>query len=310
MSQEISTAFVQQYSSNIYHLVQQKGSRLRGAVRNEIQVGKAAYYDQIGSVDAVAKTSRHSDTPQLDTPHSRRLVSLSDYEWADLIDNQDKIRTLINPESAYAQAAAWALGRKIDDAIIAAAVGTAYTGETGSTTVTLPNSQKIASVASSAGANLNVQALRRAKKIFDANDVDEMIPRFICLTSSQLESLLNETQVTSSDFNTVKALVQGEIDTFLGFKFIRSERLLERSGALSFNTTSGAVGSGGGDADGYRRVVCWAGDGILLSMGQDIMGKISERADKSYAMQVYACLSVGATRMEEEKVVEILCNEA
>lgn len=310
MSSQITTAFVQQYSSNIYYLVQQKGSRMRNAVRTESQVGKTAFYDQVGAATAQLKTSRHSDTPQLDSLHSRRMVALSDYEWADLIDNQDKIRTLIQPESAYAQSAAWALGRSIDDVIIAAGLGTAYSGETGTTSVVLPSTQKIASVASSAGANLNVQALRRAKKIFDANDVDESIPRYICLSSSQLEALLNETQVTSSDFNTVKALVQGEIDTFLGFKFIRSERLPTRSGALSFNTTTGAVGSGSGDADGYRRVMTWAQDGMLLSMGKDIMGRISERSDKSYAMQVYACMSVGAARMEEKKVVEILCTEA
>ena len=310
MSDQISTAFVQQYSSNIYYLVQQKGSRLRNAVRSEKQVGKSAFYDQVGAVTAILKTGRHSDTPQIDTPHSRRMVALSDYEWADLIDNQDKIRTLISPESAYAQSAAWALGRSIDDVIIAALGGTAYSGETGSTAVVLPNASKLASVSASAGANLNVQALRRAKRILDAADVDPMLPRYCALSSSQLESLLNETQVTSSDYNTVKSLVQGELDTFLGFKFIRTERLGTQSSALAFNTTSGAVGSGGGAAAGYRQVYCWAEDGVLLSLGSDINGRISERSDKSYAMQVYASLSLGAVRMEEKKVVQILCNEA
>ena len=67
------------------------------------------------------RTTRHGDTPQIDT-HSRRRVSLVDYEYADLIDNQDKIRTLIDPTSSYALAAAYALGRAQDDEIIAAQV--------------------------------------------------------------------------------------------------------------------------------------------------------------------------------------------
>ena len=45
-----------------------------------------------------------------------------DYEYADLIDNQDKIRTLIDPTSSYALAAAYAIGRAMDDEIISAAI--------------------------------------------------------------------------------------------------------------------------------------------------------------------------------------------
>ena len=86
MSNQITTAFVEQYSSNIQMLSQQKGSLLRDKVRLETVVGKNAFFDQVGSVTATVRTSRHSDTPQVDTPHSRRRVSLVDYEFADLID--------------------------------------------------------------------------------------------------------------------------------------------------------------------------------------------------------------------------------
>jgi hypothetical protein len=105
----------------------------------------------------------------------------------------------------------------------------------------------------------------------------------------------------------VRALVQGEVNTFLGFEFIHSEQINVQSGTLSFDTTSGAVGSGGGDADTYQKVLAWAQNGLLLSVGAEIKGRIDERADKSYATQVYACMSIGGTRLEEEKVVEILC---
>lgn len=308
MSTEITTAFVQQYSANVFHLSQQKGSRLRPLVRQETQKGKNAFFDRIGSVTAVLRTTRHGDTPQLDTPHSRRRVSLGDYEWADLIDDQDKIRTLIDPQSEYAMAAMWALGRAMDDVIIAAAVGTAYGGETGSSSVVLPDSQKYAANNGSAFSNLNVLTLRAVKKLFDAADVDESIPRYFAIGSSQLQSLLAQTEVTSSDYASVKALVMGQVDTFMGFKFIRTERL---TGSLTYtaSATTGAVGSGTSDT-GCRQCFAWAHDGLLLSVGEDMVGRIDVRPDKGYSTQVYARMSIGSTRMEEVKVVEVACKES
>ena len=315
MSSEITTAFVKQFSSNVFHLSQQKGSRLAAACRNESQTGKSAFYDRIGAATAQKRTSRHADTPQMDTPHSRRRVTLVDYEYADLIDDADKLRMLIDPTSDYAQAAMWALGRAKDDVIIEQALGTAYGGEEGATSVTLGLANKIGAFdgTDTDGVNMNVATLRLAKEKLDAADVDESIPRFLALGSSQLMSLLSETSVTSSDFNTVKALVQGEIDTFLGFKFIRTERLAvtaSTSGDWDKNTGKFVSGEGETFGSAARRCFAWAQDGLLLATAKDVQGKISERADKSYSTQVYACMGIGATRMEEDKVVEILCAEA
>ena len=88
MSVQITNAFVEQYKGNVEHLVQQKGSRLRDCVSVESVTGKNAYFEQIGSTAAQVRTSRHSDTPRMDTPHSRRRVSLADYDWSDLIVGQ------------------------------------------------------------------------------------------------------------------------------------------------------------------------------------------------------------------------------
>tara|TARA_R100000322_G_scaffold44730_2_gene28044 strand:+ start:6337 stop:7200 length:864 start_codon:yes stop_codon:yes gene_type:complete len=287
MSVQITTAFVEQYKSNVFHLAQQKGSRLRDAVRTETVVGKAHFFERIGSTAALKRTSRHSDTPRVDTPHSRRKVTMDDYDWADLIDNEDKVRMLISPSSEYAQAGAWAMGRAMDDAIIDAASGNAFGGVAGGTTVALPSAQKI--VHGSAG--LSVTKLIEAKEILDANSVDPEEPRYCVVTSKQLSDLLAITQITSADFNSVKALVQGEIDTFMGFKFIRTER-------LDTNSSSN------------RLVLAFAQSGIGLAVGQDINTRISERADKNYATQVFLSMTIGATRIEDEKVVEIECTES
>ena len=213
MSVNVTTAFVQQYSANVQMLSQQMGSLLRDAVRVESVTGKNAFFDQIGKVTAQKRTTRHSDTPQIDTPHARRRVSLVDYEFADLIDEQDKVRMLIDPTSAYAQAAAAAMGRSMDDVIIDAALGTAFTGETGSTSTTMLAGNQIAN----GGTDLTVAKLRTAKKTLDLASVDPSIPRYLAVGPEQIDALLGDTNVTSSDFNTVKA--QSKVRLTLSWDF-------------------------------------------------------------------------------------------
>jgi len=288
MSTQITTAFVNQFSSNIQMLSQQMGSLLRNAVDVETVNGEKAFFDQVGSAAAVLRTSRHADTPLIDTPHSRRMVTLSDYEYADLVDDQDKVRLLVDPTSTYARAAAAAMGRAMDDVIISAALGTSYTGKDGSTSTAFDTSNnQIAAGAS----GLTLAKLIEAKEILDSGDVDPSIPRYIACSPKQISDLLNNTTVTSSDYNTVKALAMGEINSFVGFNFIVTNRL-------------------GVDGSSNRRVIAWAMDGIKAAIGKEPTARIDERADKSYATQIYYSMTLGATRMEEKKVVEVLCAES
>jgi hypothetical protein len=291
MSVQITTAFVEQYRGNVEHLVQQKGSRLRDSVRLETVTGKNAFIEQLGTTVAAKRTSRHSDTPRLDVPHSRRRVSLVDYDWADLIDQEDKIRMLIDPTGPYTEQAAFALGRAMDDEIIEAADGTAFTGVDGSTSTsfTSGNIVDVQVGGSSSDVGLNVAKLRAAKEVLDSSDVDPEIERYCVVNAKQLKNLLGETAVTSSDFNTVKALVQGELDTFLGFSFIRTQRI-------------------GVDSNSDDKVLFYAKPGIALAVGQDVQVRISERADKNYSQQVFASMSIGATRLQEELVGYIECD--
>jgi hypothetical protein len=313
MSNLITEAFVQQYKSNVFHLSQQKSSRLRGTARNESQKGKRAFYDRIGLTEAVLKTSRHADTVYADTPHSRRAVDMNDYTAADLIDDEDKIRMLIDPASAYVQSFASAFGRKMDSVLIAAARGNAYSGENGATTVALPATQKVLAAASSAPGTptrLNIDTLRKVQFKFDEADVDPMLPRYFAFTAKQKQDLLASTEITSSDYNTVKALVAGQIDTFMGFKFIHTQLLpLE---VATYNASTGVIDSGGESisATYARRCLAWCGDGLILAVGQDIEAKIEKLPTKNYSTQVFTRMTVGATRLEEAKVVEIVCDES
>lgn len=290
MSQQVTTAFVKQFGSTVQLLSQQKKSRLRSAVRVETIMGEEAFYDQIGEVAAVKKTNRHGDTPLMNTPHARRRVATEQYEWADLIDKKDQVKTLVNLTNAYTMAAGAAMGRAVDEEIIRAADGVAYTGKTGATSVAFDTNNEVAVNHGGSNSQLTVAKLREAKLILDAGDVDPDMPRYCIINARQADALLANTEITSSDYNTVKALVQGQVDTFLGFKFIMTN-LIDQ------------------DENDYDKVLFWAHDGLLLAEQQNLTTRISERDDKSYSTQVYVSQMVGATRMEEAKVGRILCTQ-
>jgi len=291
MSVQITTAFVEQYKGNVEHLVQQKGSRLRSNVSVETVTGKNAFFEQVGVTAARIRTTRHADTPRMDTPHSRRRVSLVDYDWADLIDDEDRVRMLIDPKGPYAVAASSAMGRAIDTAIVDAADGTAYTGVAGGTSTSYDSNNTVdvqVGITPAADTGLNVGKLRAAKQILDANEAEDD-GRTCVINAKQLQNLLAETEVTSSDYAVVKALVHGEVNTFLGFDFTRTE-LLEV------------------DTNSDHKVLFWQNAGMKLAIGSEPQVKISERSDKNYATQVFVSMSIGATRMQEELVGYIECD--
>lgn len=291
MSFQVTTHFVQQYSTNIQLLLQQKGSKLRDAVTVNSYVGKAAKaVEQVGAVEPVKNQSRHSDTPLISTPADARWVYPNDYDWADLIDDQDKLRMLIDPTSTYVQNGVYALGRAQDKEIISALFGSSNTGENGSTSVAFPSAQQIAvDTGSSAATGLNIAKLRAAKKKLMAANVDiDNDPLYVAITAAEHDALLNEAQVISMDYNAKPVLVDGKVTSFMGFQFIHTE-LLDV------------------DASGYRRIPVWAKSGMHLGMWNDIKTSIDRRADKRNAYQVYVTGTYGATRLEEKKIVEIKC---
>jgi len=294
MSVNITTAFVEQYKANVYHLVQQKGSKLRPYVRQESITGKAAFFEQIGSTAARKRTSRHSDTPRMDTPHARRRVTSESYDWADLIDDEDKVRMLIDPASPYAEAAMWAMGRAIDDEILRAVDATAYTGTDGSTTTAFDTGmivdvQTVWPGVSAADTGLNMAKLIEARKLLGANDVDPDEEVYVAVNARQISSLLKDERVVSGDYNSALPLVSGKISRVAGCMLIPCNRILT-------------------DSNSDDKVPFWTKSGLLMAMGKDISTRISERDDKNYATQVFCSMDVGATRMEEKRVGYIECD--
>ena len=141
----ITTAFVKQFGSTLALLSQQKGSRLSNAVRMETGAyGEEEYFDQYGEDVANIKVARNVDVEYAADDYQRRRVSFTDIYWSKLIDKEDKLAMLIDPTSGLLQAGAFAIGRKVDDLIISAFSGTAYTGKAGGTATTFTAANQIA----------------------------------------------------------------------------------------------------------------------------------------------------------------------
>ena len=293
MSINLPTHYVQQYANTISLLLQQKNSRFESAVTTGSYIGKqASPVDQIGAIDMLPVTTRFAPMGRVDAALDRRWVSPSDFELPQLIDSLDKLRLLNDPSSAYLQNAIQAANRKKDDLIYAAFFGTAKTGEVGGTSTAFGATQFVSVNTGGTASNLNVAKLRAGKRILMANEVDFDEDEVYCAISSvEHDSLLNEIQVVSTDFNDKPILTEGRVTRFLGINFIVSERMT--------TATDDAAGTS-------RQIPMWAKSGMHLGTWNDMQTDITQRRDLSgMPWQAYLAMSMGATRLEEKKIVRI-----
>lgn len=287
MAETIDQYFVEQYQNNIRILAQQKISRLEGTTIPPVTMtGNALYWERMGATEAIEMPARHADTPNIEVDHSRRKSTATPRVWATLLDTVDQVRMLVDPRSYYNQIARMALLRAKDKTIITALGGSAWSGQTGTTEVILPSTQKIAH----GSVGLTLAKLMAAKEMLDVAEVDPDLERYFVCAAHQIDTdLLGTTEIKSADYNTVRALVEGKVDTFMGFKFIKTQLLTYASSVrYCYAYTKSAIGFG-----------------ILT----DIQSKIDQRIDKNYEWQVWDKMDIGATRIEEEQVVEVACSE-
>lgn len=280
----VEQARVLQFRANVLHLYQVQKNILRGKLREESLVGKAHFFERLAKEAAVIKTSRHADTVLLDPIHSRRMVVPKDYVWNALVDQQDKIRLLIDANSEYAIAAAYALNRAFNQAIIDSFDADAAGGESGGTAVTFAS--EAAGDNDFSAAAITTANILTVKKQLDIKDVP-MEDRYMVVHPTVITQLLaNSTApiVSSSDYNSIKALVQGELNTWVGFMWITSTQLNEAVATEPKN-------------------FAWHKDSMGIAVNKDIMARLSERPDKDYAVQSYACMTMGSTRIQGEGVV-------
>lgn len=310
MSFQVPAAFVQQYSTNVQFLLQQKGGRLWDHVMQEQFYGQAASaVEQFGVVTPAKNLARHSPTPIISTPQDKRWIYPNDYDWADLIDKEDKLRMLIDPQGPYTQNGVNSMRRAGDEEIGLAFFGTAQTGQNGTTATTFPGGQIVAvnTGTSAATAALNIAKLRAAKKLHLAAGVDLDADTLVCaINSTDHDALLNEAQAISLDYNDKPVLVDGRIRAFMGYEFVN----LEFTDATSYPQMSNGGASGGGliNGSGYRMTPAWAKSYMKLGTWNQVTTSVDRRADMRNSVQVYVTGTFGATRLQEKGVVQILCN--
>jgi hypothetical protein len=308
MSFTVTDAFVQQFSGNVWFLAQQVESRFRGKVLEDQITGESAYMEQVAPSAAQKITSRHSDSPIMNTQHLRRRLAPYDYAWGDMVDNLDKVKLLIDPASTYARTGASAMNRGQDDEIIQAFFGTAYTGHSGGTVLTWPNGNSESAPTAPSGtvvavndwaygngsgnSGLTISKLVSASVALDAAEGDEGEDRYMAVKAIQKGNLLATTEATLKEFGVAKddlaPLRDGKIAFIMGFQLIHSER-------LQANVSS------------QWRIPAWRKSAVGLGINKDISAQMAPRPDKRFSMYVYLDMSIGATRLEESKLVEIVC---
>lgn len=293
MSFDIDIAYVQQYKDGFIHLAQQKGSKLRSTVRNYSVSGKTYDFNRIGSGAMTLVSGQYPETPFSSLPHSRRRVTLERFATSERVGKEELVQVLTDPSGDYTMAMVNAAGRKIDDLIIEAALGnaTAVSNVEGTSNVALPAGQVIDEDFGTADSNLTVEKMREARRILMANDVDVDERLVMVVNATAHDALLSETEITSSDFVNKKALIGGMVGHFMGFDIVVTNRLTLDSG-------------------GFRRILAYPASSLGLAVGRDVGVEVDNLPSHMNMKQILVEMFMGATRIEDEKVVAIECVES
>lgn len=286
------------FGDNWTHLVQQKESRLENKVRRVTVKGKERTFSQLGQSKMRLITTRNGKTIPSNTAMAKRWLRPKSYDEVTYIDEFDDIALgeLPTPQSEHVQSHAMAAKRTMDEVLIAAAEGDAYIGENGTSAVAVPSTQKVAvdyvKSGSAANSGLTLAKLLKAKHILDSNEVVAE-GRYAVVSAQQVYDLLNDVEeVKSSDYNNVKALVDGTVTRFAGFEFVVTELLTLDSGT------------------DVRTCIFYQRDCLVLGVGKEKKVKIVVRDDLNETIQIRTVMQIGATRLEEEGVVLVYCDES
>ena len=284
MSNTITQAFVQQWDTTMRLQAQQMDSRLGVGVTDRGNItGESFTVNRLAPLEnQPANTVRHGDTVWSEATHSTRVALMQDFYQALPVDRNDQPKLIANPTNGpYMNALIAARNRRKDDLIYKALLGNSQAKD--GSLIALPAGQKIVG----GGTGFTKAKLLTARKIFRKNECDnhngEVL--YILYNNEMLEDILADTTLTSADFLAVKMLQEGDVTgKWMGFNWIAYEAL----------ATAGAVYS----------TVAWAKSGVHFGTGY-VEGKVSTRPDKKDLWQCSMGTSIGATRTEEEKVVQI-----
>jgi N4-gp56 family major capsid protein len=277
MAVGISNAFVQLFDAEVKQAYQASRA-LAGLTRERNNVeGNQVKFPKIGKGTATVRVPQTDVTP-LNVTYSQVTATMSDYIAAEYSDIFQQQKVNFDERRELVQVVGNAIGRRMDQLVIDAL-------NASSTSLT------VATSIGGAASNLNIEKLIEAKKLLDANNVPAE-GRCMIIHANNLSGLLGETEVQSADFNTIKALVSGEVNTFLGFKFV----------------TIGDRDEGGLPLPSTRTCFAFHRDAMGMGIGMNQKSEINYVPEKT-SFLVASMFSAGAVAIDDEGIVKISCTE-
>lgn len=279
MAQLISNAFVTLFEAEVKQAYQAT-RQLAGLTRERMNVeGSTVKFPKIGRGLATLRVPQTDVTP-MNVSYSQVTATLQDWNAAEYSDIFHQAKVNFQERQELVQVVSNAIGRRMDQLVIDALNASA-------TTFTVANS------VGGATTNLNVAKLRRAKSLLDKANVPSQDRVLLC-HANNIEGLLGDTLATSADYSNVKALINGEVNTFLGFRFV----------------TIGDRSEGGLTVDVNLDRTCFAfhKNAMGLGVGIGMRSEINYVPEKTSYL-VNGIFSAGATEIDAEGVVKITCRE-
>jgi hypothetical protein len=279
-------AFVRQYEDSVLHLASQRDARFSACITQKTVVGRSLEVERVAASDAVTKSSRHAATPAQEIVHTRRRAAMADEHWAEMVAKTDEVKMVIDPKSAYQVELAGAYNRSADDVIIAALVGNSVSVAEAGTEANVAITNNIAH----GSTGMTVAKVRQARELILASDPDENDQLYFALQAKQQMELLDDPELTDTDYSLIKRAVDGEITgTYMGFKFIRSERLPL--------------------ATADRTCIAFSQSSLAYGLALPLSVQMAPRADLSMSLQIYGEWTHGAVRTDEASVVTVHADE-
>ena len=239
--------------------------------------GNTVQFPTIGKGVATLRVPQTDVTP-LNVTYGRVTATMEDYIAAEYSDIFQQSHINFDERSELVQVVSKSIARRMDQIMI-----DALNAATGTATV--------ATTVGGAGTNMNIEKLRATAKALNEKNVPAEGRRLL-MHASQLDALIGETEITSQDFAAVKALVQGEINTFMGFTIL----------------TMGDRDEGGIPKPSTRTCFAWHQDSMGYAESMSQKTEVNYVPEKT-SFLVSSMFSAGSIAIDGEGIVKISCTE-
>lgn len=290
---------VKMYTANVQAALNKEGGILMPLVSTATYIGeKCQVVNFLGKVEFTERETAYQDTQLTEMEHTQKWITGREYDCAILVDRLDTLKMIYEPTSPYVERMREGAARKMDEIIMSKFYADVKVGKDGTETSAFGSANTVVH----GGTGLTVAKLRALRKLMKKRHVKvRTVKPYIAVSAEEVDDLLGEVAVGSSDYNAVKPLVDGEVSSFMGFQFIPYE-------------DDGSALNGKGipvhtDGTTIRECPAWVNEGMHYGNWQNLVITINNRADKNNIKQIHATFTGGATRLEEGKVFKVECKE-